>query len=131
MDDLDFRYRRIIGEDTSDFLIQHHVKLDLLFKDRIGGHMAFGHMGGADWGPNRTRTLVCHGRTPTEAARGLVERTPPHYRPQSLRSATWALEQAAHVMAHREPAPEPGIRAAMLRCEWATDQLTGALQHGR
>lgn len=75
-------------------LLREHVKLDLLFADRLCGHMAFGHVGGADYGELRGRTITGSGKSPQEAARALVERNPPHLRPKSLRSAAWALEQA-------------------------------------
>lgn len=75
-------------------LLREHVKLDLLFTDRVCGHMAYGHVGGAEYGELRGRTIVGSGETPQEAARALVERNPEHFRPKSLRSAAWALEQA-------------------------------------
>lgn len=80
-------------------LLREHVKLDLLFCDKICGHMAYGHVGGADYGPLRGRTIVGSGKTPQEAAQALVERTYPHLRPKSLRSAAWALEQALSLTA--------------------------------
>ncbi len=75
-------------------LLREHVKLDLLFADKVCGHMAYGHVGGADCGELRGRTFVGSGNSPQEAAQALVERTYPHLRPKSLRSAAWALEQA-------------------------------------
>lgn len=89
----------IIGPKTSDSLLREHVKLSLLFSDKVCGHMAYGHVGGADWGPVRGRTLVGSGRTPQEAAQALLTRNPPHLRPKSLRSAAWALEQALQLTA--------------------------------
>lgn len=80
-------------------LLRHHVKLNLLFTDRVCGHMAYGRIGGPEWGPLSGRTIVSSGETPADAARGLVERTPEHFRPKSLRSASWALEQALSLAA--------------------------------
>ena len=99
MDLLDLRYRTIIGEETSDMLLREHIKLDLLFADKVCGHMAYGHVGGAEYGELRGRTLVGSGKTPQEAAQALVERNYPHLRPKSLRSAAWALEQALELAA--------------------------------
>jgi hypothetical protein len=89
----------MIGETLSDALLNEHVKLDLLFANKVCGHMAFGHVGGADYGEARGRTIVGSGKTPQEAARALLERNPPHLRPKSLRSAVWALEQHAALTA--------------------------------
>jgi hypothetical protein len=93
MDTLDLMYRERIGPEISDALIAEHVKLDLLFTDKVCGHLAYGHIGGADWGPMRGRTIVGRGNTQAEAARALLD-NPPHMRPKSLRSAAWALSQA-------------------------------------
>lgn len=99
MDTLDLAYRERIGPEISDALIAEHVKLDLLFTDKVCGHMAYGHIGGADWGPLRGRTIVGSGKTQAEAAKALLD-NPPHMRPKSLRSAAWALSQALELLAN-------------------------------
>lgn len=100
MEKLDRMYRTIIGAETSDFLLSEHVHLDLLFTDKVCGHMAYGHIGGGpSYGELRGRTIVGSGKTPAEAARALVERNPEHFRPKCLRSAVWALGEAMQLLA--------------------------------
>jgi len=85
---------------VSDLLLREHVHLDLLFTDRVCGHMAYGHVGGGpSYGELRGRTIVGSGKTPQEAARALVERNPEHLRPKCLRSASWALGEALELLA--------------------------------
>lgn len=96
MDDLDRRYRQMIGDEASDALLEAGVHLHLLFSHTVNGHIAFGHMGGHEVG--QVRTLVAGGHTPEEAARGLAERTPAHFRPECLRSSMWALGEAVELL---------------------------------
>ncbi len=98
MDTLDRRYRRMIGDETSDALLEAGIHLHLLFRNHICGHIAFGQMGGLELGA--TRTLVAGGPTPREAALGLL-RTPEHYRPRSLQTSLWALSEAAEIAADK------------------------------